>query len=417
MKHLSAFLIGAGMMVSIPAVTLSQDAIAQSQATYFQVNPRELVDTVWQEINRTYIDKTFNQQDWQTVRSEFLGRSYDNLDAAYAAIKEMMAILDDPLSRFMTPAEFNAMRVDSSEGNVGIGLRVFQDKQTNEIVAFSPLEDTPAFEAGIQFGDIVTLIDEQSTDGMSTTTVMVLLRGDVNAEVDLTIKRAGEPIELTIMRRPIDIRPVKYESYPSPYGAIGSIRFTQFSANAASEMRDAIRELESEDVQAYVLDMRSNSGGLLYSSIEIARMWMDEGLIFSMINREGITDQKEANGRQLTDKPLAVLIDEGSSSASEILAGALQDNQRALLVGTATFGNNLIQSVKPLGDRSNGPGLAVTVAKWLTPNGQDINGVGLQPDIVVPLTAEDRQRFSDNQQLRGTLDDPQFAAAVDALFE
>jgi carboxyl-terminal processing protease len=177
-------------------------------------------------------------------------------------------------------------------------------------------------------------------------------------------------------------------------------------------MRDAIKDLEKQQVTGYVLDLRSNPGGLLYSSIEIARMWIDQGGIVSTVDRQGESDRQEANNRALTDKPLVVLVDGGSASASEILSGALQDDKRATLVGTQTFGKGLVQSVRGLGD---GSGLAVTIAKYLTPSGRDINKLGIAPDVVFELSEAQRKELQQDRTKVGTPADPQYVKAVDVL--
>ncbi len=177
-------------------------------------------------------------------------------------------------------------------------------------------------------------------------------------------------------------------------------------------MEQAIEDLEQQGVVGYILDLRSNPGGSLDSSIDIARMWLEDGNIVSKVDRQGTVDEEAANNRALTDLPLVVLVDGGSASASEILSGALQDNERALLVGTQTFGKGLVQSVRGLPD---GSGIAITVAKYLTPNGRDIHLLGIQPDVLVELSAEDRKALSKDQRKIGTLEDPQYLRALDVL--
>ena len=389
--------------------------LSKTQA-YFQGSPKELVDTVWQEINRTYVDATFNQSDWQAVRTNYLDREYSNQESAYDAIREMLELLNDPYTRFMDPQEFENMRVETSGELTGVGIQISQDEETNELIVVAPIEDTPAFKAGLATGDVITKIDDQLTTGMDINEAVNLIRGQVNSEVTLTIKRDANELIFPIIRARIEIHPVKYEARVEGEDAgTGYIRLTQFSANAAQEMKDAIQTLEEGGVDQYVLDLRSNPGGLLYASIDIARMWMEDGLIVSTVNRQGITDQQSASGSALTDKPLVVLVDKGSASASEILSGALQDNERAILVGTQTFGKGLVQSVKPLGGGNSGPGLAVTVAKYLTPSGRDINQEGISPDYIVELTDEQREALSSNQNQIGTLDDPQYAKAIELL--
>ncbi|MEM7770106.1 MAG: carboxyl-terminal processing protease CtpC [Cyanobacteria bacterium P01_E01_bin.6] len=387
--------------------------LSRSQA-FFQDSPKDLVDEVWQLVDRTYVDETFNQVDWQAVRRDYLEREYGDREEAYTAIREMLEQLEDPYTRFMDPQEFRNMQIDTSGELTGVGIQLSQDEETSELVVVSPIEDTPAFEAGILSGDVIVQIDGHSTDGMDINEAVNLIRGPVNSDVTLIVKRGDREINFDIVRARIEIHPVRYE-YRSEAGLgnIGYIRLTQFSANAAEEMEEAINDLESRGVDGYVLDLRSNPGGLLHSSIEIAEMWIDEGTIVSTVNRQGISDEQSSDGGSfLTDKPLVVLVDGGSASASEILSGALQDQDRALLIGTQTFGKGLVQSVRPLGD---GSGLAITVAKYLTPSGRDINKEGISPDIIVELSEEQVEFLSENREQIGTVTDPQYSEAIDVL--
>ncbi len=401
--------------VAVTAITLTGAGLHLSKGqAFFQESPKELIDEVWQLIDRTYVDATFNQVDWRAVRQDYLGRSYTSNEEAYDAVREMLEQLEDPYTRFMDPDEFRDMQIDTSGELTGVGIQITQDEETRELIVVSPIEDTPAFDAGIQARDVITKIDGQSTEGMDVNDAVNLIRGPVDSEVTLTIRRNAEEIDFLIQRARIEIHPVRYSYRDSSVGGIGYIRLTQFSANATSEMREAIEDLESQDVEGYILDLRSNPGGLLNSSIEIARMWIDEGVIVSTVNRQGVSEQESANGNSLTDAPLVVLVDGGSASASEILSGALQDHDRAVLVGTQTFGKGLVQSVRPLGD---GSGVAITVAKYLTPNGRDINHEGISPDIVLELDEEQREELADDRTLIGTPQDPQFARALDVLSE
>ncbi|WP_448597889.1 carboxyl-terminal processing protease CtpC [Thermoleptolyngbya sp.] len=397
--------------VAAMTVTGAGMHLSKGQA-FFQQSPKELIDEVWQLINRTYVDATFNQVDWQAVRQEYLERNYTSREEAYAAIREMLEKLGDPYTRFMNPAEFRDMQVDTSGELTGVGIQLSQDEETKELVVVAPIEDTPASQAGILARDVITKINDQTTEGMDVNQAVSLIRGPVGTEVTLTIRRGDQELEFKLQRARIELHPVRYSLQDSPLGKIGYIRLNQFSANAAGEMREAIQDLERQQVTGYVLDLRSNPGGLLYASIDIARMWLNEGVIVSTVDRQGIAEQERANGSALTDKPLVVLVDGGSASASEILSGALQDNNRAVLVGTQTFGKGLVQSVRGLGD---GSGLAVTVAKYLTPSGRDINKQGIEPNVLVELTDEQRETLSQNRDQIGTLDDPQYARALEAL--
>jgi carboxyl-terminal processing protease len=234
----------------------------------------------------------------------------------------------------------------------------------------------------------------------------------VGTKVNIKVLRGDKPLDFNITRDRIEIHPVRASKNPSSKGDIGYIRLNTFSANAAEEMRDAISDLEKQNVSGYVLDLRSNPGGLLYSSVEIARMWLNQGDIVSTVDRQGETDREKANNRALTSKPLVVLVDGGSASASEILSGALQDNKRALLVGTKTFGKGLVQSVRGVGKSS---GLAVTIAKYFTPSGRDINHEGIQPDIKIELTEKQRDELRKDRTKVGTIDDPQYVKGLEIL--
>ena len=374
-------------------------------------SPKELVDEVWQIVNRQYIDGTFNGQDWQAIRKEYLNRSYSSQQDAYKAIRQMLEKLGDHFTRFIDPEEFKAMQVSSSEDNVGVGLQIGINQKTQELEIISPIEDTPAYKAGILSRDVLLKIDGQSTQGISTTNAASRLRGKVGTPVVLTIRRDKKQLEFKIVRKKIEVSPLKYQVQQTDKGNIGYIRLTQFSATASREMQKAIKDLENKQVAGYILDLRSNSGGLLYSSVDIARMWMNKGTILSTFDRKGEIEREQANGRALTDKPLVVIVNEATASGAEILATALQENNRAILTGTKTIGYNTIQSVRTLND---GSGMAVTVTKWRTPKGRDINESGIIPDVVVNLTSSQQQAMIQNRSF-GTMADPQYSKAVEKL--
>jgi carboxyl-terminal processing protease len=405
-------LILSAAAVVLTAVTLANTGCSSKSLASFRGSPKELIDEVWQIIDKSYVDGTFNQVDWKAVRNDYLNRSYTSDEEAYEAIREMLKKLDDPYTRFMNPEEFKNMQVETSGELTGVGIQLTQDEKTKKLVVISPIEDTPAFKAGIQAKDIITKIDGKSTDGMDTNQAVSLIRGQVNTEVILTILRNSKELEFKLKRAKIEIHPVRHSVQKSPIGEVGYIRLNQFSANAASEMRSAIKDLEQKKVTGYILDLRSNPGGLLFGSIEIARMWLKEGTIVSTVDRVGEADRQTANQKALTDKQLVILVDGGSASASEILSGALQDNKRAVLVGTKTFGKGLVQSVRGVG---NGAGLAVTIAKYFTPNGTDINHAGIEPDFKIELSDAQKQDLRSDRDKIGTNSDPQYAKAMEVL--
>ncbi len=411
-----------GLVLGTTAVALSTVAVtgagihlSQSQAL-IQSGPKETIDEVWQIINHQYVDTTFNNTDWLKVRQEYVkDATYGDKKDAYKAIREMLGKLEDPYTRFMNPEEFQNMRIDTSGELTGVGIQIAKDEETDRLVVISPIEDTPAFEAGILAQDIIVKIDGKDTLGMDVNDAVKLIRGERGSQVTLTIDRNGKQSDYEIIRERIEIHPVRASIKDTDLGKVGYIRLTTFNELAAKDMQKAIKEHEQEQVVGYVLDLRSNPGGLLYASINIARMWINEGTIVSTVDRKGLSDRESAKNKALTDKPLVVLVNEGSASASEILSGALQDNKRATLLGTKTFGKGLVQSVRPLGD---GSGLAVTIAKYLTPSGRDINKEGIPPDVVLELSDEQLEElYGGDRSKLGTLEDPQFAKALDILNE
>ena len=403
------------LALSTVAVTGAGIHLSQSQAL-IQSGPKETVDEVWQIINHQYVDTTFNDTDWLKIRQEYINNaSYDSKENAYKAIREMLAKLEDPYTRFLDPEEFQNMRIDTSGELTGVGIQIAKDEETDRLLVIAPIEDTPAFEAGILAQDLIIKIDGTDTKGMDVNDAVKLIRGERGSQVTLTIERNGNERDYDIIREKIEIHPVRAHLRDTSIGKVGYIRLTTFNEHAAKDMQKAIKKHETDGVVGYVLDLRSNPGGLLYSSISIARMWIDEGTIVSTVDRKGVSDRESAANKSLTNKPLVVLVNEGSASASEILSGALQDNKRATLLGTKTFGKGLVQSVRPLGD---GSGLAVTIAKYLTPSGRDINKEGIPPDVLVELDEQQLEKlYGGDRSALGTQKDPQFAKALDILSE
>ena len=386
---------------------------AQQQPNRLNINgSQQLVDEVWQVVNRQYVDGTFNNVDWQQVRREYVSRSYNSQEDAYKAIRDMLKKLNDPYTRFLDPKAFRDLQSDTSGQLTGVGLQLAQDEKTKKLVVIAPIEDTPAAKAGIIAKDGIVKIDDKSTEGMDANQAAQLIRGQAGTQVTLTIQRGDRQLVFPLRRARIELHPVRYSYQNNQLGGIGYIRLSQFSANAPKEMGDAIQNLEKQRVNGYILDLRSNPGGLLGTSIEIARMWIDSGTIVSTATRQGLRDRRVAINSALTNKPLVVLVDGGSASASEILSGALQDNKRAVLVGAKTFGKGLVQSVQPLLD---GSGMAVTIAKYYTPSGRDINKSGIRPDVVLELSEKQREALSSDRTKLGTPSDPQYALALETL--
>ncbi|MCX5925944.1 MAG: S41 family peptidase [Cyanobium sp. LacPavin_0920_WC12_MAG_63_22] len=376
-------------------------------------SPKEVIDQTWQIVFRDYLDINgkYKPEQWRSLRRDVLAKSYGSPKEAYEAIRGMLGSLDDPYTRFLDPREFKEMQIDTSGELSGVGIQLSLDKETKNLVVVSPIEGSPASRAGVQPKDVIVAIDGKPTKGMSTEDAVKLIRGQAGTTVTLTLKRKAQTLELPLTRERIELHAVDHQINTSADGVkVGYIRLKQFNATATKDMRQAVKDLEEKGAQGYVLDLRSNPGGLLMASVEIARQWLNEGTIVSTKTRDGIQDVKRANGRALTTKPMVVLVNEGSASASEILSGALQDNNRAVLVGQKTFGKGLVQSVRGLSD---GSGMTVTIAKYLTPSGRDIHKHGIDPDVTAKMTELEAQRLK--LEDLGTKKDSQYRVAESTL--
>ena len=388
-------------------------AMSKSSIAALQNSPKAILDEAWQIINAEYVDPEFNQQDWQAVRTELLSQNYTSIDSAYDALREVVQELDDPYTRFMEPEQYQELTTQTSGEFSGVGLRLRVPEETGILTVVEALDGSPANQAGLASGDRILAIDGTSTSGMNVQEAANLMSGEVGTSLTLTVTRSqDDEFEVALMRERLELPTVNYALRNEGRTDIGYIRLSEFSAHAAEQMEEAIADLSEQDVDAFVLDLRGNPGGLLRSSIDISRMWLSDGSIVQTVDRHGNSEEIEANGTALTDLPLAVLVDGNSASSSEIVTGALADNERAVVVGHQTFGKALVQAVHSLSD---GSGLAVTVAHYYTPDGTDISQLGITPDISVALTLEQRQKLSTNPDLQGTYADPYYREALEAL--
>ncbi|MBC6472077.1 MAG: PDZ domain-containing protein [Hormoscilla sp. GM102CHS1] len=381
-----------------------------SPAAEALMDNQKLFNEVWRIVNRAYLDDRFNSQNWWLVRQGTKKSSLATREQTYEAIDKMLDSLGDPYTRFLPPNEYKSLEISTSGELTGVGLQIAMDGETGVLTAIAPIAGSPASAAGLQPLDLILKIDGVLTSSMTLEEAANRMRGPAGTLVTLTVEREGEAIfDVELVRDRITLNPVTaqlrvVEGQGNSLN-IGYIRLSQFNANATQEVSDAIDRLEEEGAGAYILDLRNNPGGLLTAGIEIARLWLDDGTIVYAVNRQGMLDSFDATGSALTDDPLVVLVNQGTASASEILAGALHDNHRALLVGEKTFGKGLIQS---LFDLSDGSGLVVTIAKYETPDRTDINKLGIQPDKIVPLNQITLDQL-------GTEADQQYQAAVELL--
>jgi carboxyl-terminal processing protease len=387
---------------------------AQLSSSSDQQQFGRVVDEAWQIIFDEYLDTNgrYSQQHWSKMRRDLLTRSYGNTKESYEAIRRMLSTLDDPYTRFIEPQEVKEMEGDPQDLS-GVGIQLSLDKETKELVVISPIESSPASRAGVQPKDVIVSIDGTSTKGMSTADAVKLIRGRSGTAVNITLRRKGQKLDVALTRELIELHAVVHQVNTSPEGVkVGYIRLKQFNANAAKDMRDAVRDLEAKGVQGYVLDLRSNPGGLFNVSVEIAQLWLDHGIIVTSSDRNGIQEVKRANGPALTKLPLVILVNQGTASAGEILASALRDNKRALLVGEKTYGMGRMQRFHKLSD---GSGVYVTNATYKTAKGEVIDKLGILPDVVSVFSEADVLKLT----LRdiGTQKDFQYRVAEETLLK
>lgn len=368
---------------------------------------QKLFNEAWRIVDRAYLDETFNHQNWWYIRQKTLQQPLATREQTYEAIQKMLAGLNDPFTRLLKPDQYRSLQTTTSGELTGVGLQIAQDPETGELRVIAPVEGSPAARAGIHPRDRILKIDGVPAVQLSLDEAAERMRGAAGTSVTLTIIQDDNPAkDLALVRDRITLNPVVAQlKHPSSDLAVGYIRLSQFNANATTEVANAIHRLAEQGANAYVLDLRGNPGGLLQAGIEISRLWLSDSTIVYTVNRHGVQDSFEANGDALTDAPLVVLVNQGTASASEILAGALQDNGRAQLVGERTFGKGLIQSLFSLSD---GSGLAVTIAKYETPAHHDINRQGIVPDVVVGLDLISPDQVA-------TAADRQYQAAVELL--
>lgn len=410
---LQVALIG-GAIASTAMLSVFGPAWCRSVKAALQDSPKAIVDQVWQLVNREYVDGKFNQQNWVAIRQELLSKNYSSRDEAYVAIRGALQKLNDPYTRFLDPKQYEALTSQTSGEVSGIGIRMEVNSKTKRLTVVEAIENSPALRAGVKPGDQIVAIDGKLTQNMKVDDASKLIRGKAGTPVTLRLLRDGKSdFNLNLTRATIEVPTVRYALRNEGNKRVGYIRLREFSAHAGDQMRKAIRDLNTKGADSYVLDLRGNPGGLLQASIEIARMWMDNGSIVRTVDREGVSDETfKANRTALTNLPLAVLIDGNSASASEILTGALKDNKRAVVIGSQSFGKALVQSVHELAD---GSGVAITIAHYYTPQGTDINHKGITPDVKIDLSESQQRYLASNPDLLGTPNDPQYARALSVL--
>ncbi len=327
----------------------------------------DLFGEVLEKINKEYVDE-INQS--------------DSMDSAINGLLQSL----DPYSAYMSPEVFNEMQTETSGEFGGLGIEVSMESGVVKVI--SPIDDTPASRAGIKAGDYIIKINDFQVQGKSLSEAVELMRGPVGSEIELTVRRRGEKkaIKFNILREVIQIKSVKTDLLEKN---IGYIRLTSFNENSGKQIKNEIEKFEkNDDVKSYILDLRNNPGGLLSQAIKISDFFLDNGEIVSTKSRKKSENRKwfAKQGDLTNGKTLIVLINYGSASASEIVAGALKDHKRAILLGESSYGKGSVQSIIPL---KNDGAIRLTVAKYYLPSGKSISEVGVSPDIEVSEETDD----------------------------
>ncbi|MEO5354247.1 MAG: S41 family peptidase [Magnetococcus sp. XQGC-1] len=356
------FLFGLATLVVLAGLHLATDNVmAVSQITYEKLR---VFSEVFSLVKENYVEEV------------------DEKSVLYGAIHGMLKSLD-PHSSFLTPEHFKEMRVDTKGEFGGLGIEIAQSERG--VLVVSPIEDTPAFQVGVKAGDLIVKIDEDSAEEMNLLEAVKKMRGKPGTSVQLTILRKGAPKPLTfkIVRDIIKVRSVKWRLEA---GKIGYMRIVQFNEQTMPLLEQGMEELKKEagkeGLKGLVLDLRNDPGGLLDQAVEVADAFLEKGLIVYTKGRIPGKDMsfEARSGDVLNGAPIVVLINAGSASASEIVAGALQDHRRGIIMGTNSFGKGSVQTIIPLAD---GSGLRLTTAQYYTPSGRSIQAKGIAPDIVV----------------------------------
>ena len=339
-----------------------------------EIAPQKLFDKTWKVINRDYYEPSLNNQYWYRWKEHYRNKIKTDEDAR-VAIDTMIASLNEPYTRFMPKKDFEDLTTSITSKIYGIGVNIYSNAGKIEI--FNVMPATPADFAQLKQGDIITAVNGKDINGMNVSDVAAIVRGPENSVVELTILRNNKKLTKKIKRKEIKIKSVKSSILDNHIGYIQILSF--MSGTTPNEFLEALENTKNTD--SLILDLRGNTGGLLDNAVFIADMFINNGTIVDIIYRNGYKKSIKAQDEHLgMHKPLVVLVNGASASASEILSGALKDSHKATLVGRKTFGKGLVQKVVPL---PNQTGVNVTIARYLRPNGTDINKLGIKPDIEV----------------------------------
>ncbi|MDY6893587.1 MAG: S41 family peptidase [Chloroflexota bacterium] len=334
------------------------------------------------------------EEAWGVVLNDYVDIDEVDLDElSRGAIRGMLEALDDPYTSYLDTEhyEYTHRNYEGSFGGIGAEISVDQDDQ---LIVVAPIVGTPAEREGLLPGDKILEVDGQSTEGMSTMEAVLIIRGEPGTQVTLTILHEGEDVsqDIVITREIINVDSVYMEMLDD---GVAHIDVRYFSNRTADEMISAIEDLLEYDATGVILDLRSNPGGVLTAAVDAASLFLDEGVVVSVLDNVGESDVWVVRDMEITtDLPLAVLVNENSASASEVVAGALQDYGRGYIIGTTTYGKGSVNHIRQLSD---GSAIYITIARWYTPDGRLIEGLGITPDETVEFTIDDMEQGRDPQ--------------------
>lgn len=340
---------------------------------------QQLVVEAWRLVNQSYVDPAHLEGvHWRQLRQRALEQPIETSEAAYDAITTMLAPLADPYTRLLRPNDYKVLR-SATQGSVnGIGLQLGSSGPDQRIVAITALEGSPAAEAGISSGTEILEVDGSSAKAMGLETTASRLRGEAGSRVQLVLRSPeGTTRELLLQRRAVNLLPVLSRELEQNGKRLGYLRISQFSEPVPEQVSQILQGFSKRQIDGLILDLRNNSGGLVEAGLAVANGLLDGQPIVETLDRQGLRDPIQASPGRWYAGPMLTLVNGGTASASEIVAGALQDDGRSVLLGSRTFGKGLIQTLIGLGD---GSGLAVTVARYVTPSGRDIQNLGIEPD-------------------------------------
>jgi carboxyl-terminal processing protease len=365
-----------GAVVAMAVAASDAEAITENQMLYLEA---------WRAVDKAYVDKTFNGVNWFKLRETGLKNDdLDDRETTYEVIRAMLAKLDDPFTRFLEPEKYSSVTEQTMKADVsGVGIEMgFDDDK--KIIVVAPTPGGPASEAGVKAKDLIYAVDGAPTVDKSLYEVAEELQGPQGSKVTLSVDRGGKQSDIVVQRKRYTVVPVTSTTCDvGENKKIGYVKLSAFNQVSGVKTKEALKALKAEGVDSYVLDLRNNVGGLFPGALEIAKALMNEGTIVYIADSSGERDVFEADRSALdADTPLRLLVNKGTASASEVLAGALRDNNRATILGETTFGKGLIQTLVPLSD---GSAVSVTVAQYRTPLGTNINKVGIVPDKPLPL--------------------------------